>query len=184
MVKKIFIGIFILIAVMVGCLILTVLLVASASKPKGDREEILKSTEKKPKKALIVYQPAVSDITYKMAQKIAKGLNDGGYEVILNCPGEHLPNNTSGFSVVVFGSPSYGGKPLTVLTDYMSRINDFSSSRIVLFSTGANPKTTEIDLMESFLKDRKPVKKIKFPVGEGKENENTAYKLGVELSKE
>ncbi|MBZ4646014.1 MAG: flavodoxin [Clostridia bacterium] len=185
MIKKLLIGVAIVFGVLTTCMVLIVWMVASTNKPKGNREEILQSNQQLPKKALIVYQPAITDITSRMAHQIAKGLNDGGYEVTLNYPGEHLSTDISQYSLIVFGSPAYGGNPLSIVTDYMSRIKDFSSKRIVLYSTGANPDSLlELDNMEKFLNSTKAHKKIKFFVSANKENDKIAYDLGKELSKE
>ena len=77
------------------------------------------------------------------------------------------------------------GKPSTVVTDYISKIKDFSSKRIVLFSTGsAASNKDELETMEKSLNGIKAYKKIKFISGSKKESENIAYNLGKELSKE
>ena len=119
-----------------------------------------------------------------MAHQIAKGLNDGGYEVTLNYPGDHLSADVSSYSLLVFGSPVYSGQPSKALTDYMSKIKVSSSSRIVLYSTGGFKFYMELDTMEKSLKSMTAYKKIKFLTGAKKENDTIAFDLGKELSKE
>lgn len=182
MVKKILIGVVILVVV---AIISMVVVLGSVNKPKGSNEKVLKSKSTSQKKALIIYQPSVSDVTSVMANSIAKGLNDGGYEVTLNYPGENLSTDISKYSLVIFGSPTFAGKPLTIETDYMSKIKNFSSGKIVLFSTGADAsKEDELQIMEKSLNGTKAYKKVKFNSGSKKESENKAYNLGKELSKE
>ncbi len=172
-------GVFILIFVIAFASIFW--LVSSANKERGNNEEILKSSQSS-KKALVVYQPSVSGVSTKIAYQIAEGLNDGGYEVTLNYPGDHLSADITAYSIVVFGTPTFGAHPVTVLADYMKKVTDYSSSKVVLFSTGANPEGKELDEMEELL-NTSAYKKVKFKIGT-KENEAEAYDLGKALSKE
>jgi len=180
--KKVLLVVVGVIAVTVVTGIVGVNLLSSANKPKGNKEEILKSSKQSAQKALIVYQPSISSIMSKIVHQIAKGLNDGGYEVTLNYPGDHLTTDVSKYSVVVFGAPVYGGGPAAVLTDYMSKVKDYSSSKVVLLSTGSMDDDKELNQMEGFLNGAKANKKIKFKT-KNKEGENIAYNLGKELAK-
>ena len=151
---------------------------------KGSNEEILPSSQQSPKKGLIIYQPGISDNSSRIAHQIAKGLNDGGYEVTLNYPGDYLSADVSKYSLIVFGSPVYSGQPSKALTDYMSRIKVSSTGRIVLFSTGGFKFYMELDTMEKSINIAKAYKKIKFITSAKNENDTIAYDLGRELSKQ
>lgn len=182
MIKKILMGCVMLLIVSI---VVTVVLIGSVNNPKASKETILQSTKPVFKKALIIYQPSISDVTSVMANSLAKGLNDGGYEVTLNYPGKDVNSDISKYSLIVFGSPTFMGKPETIVTDYMSRIKEFSSKKVVLFSTGGDAKNKdELETMEKALNGIKADKKIKFISGSKKESENQAYSLGKELSKE
>jgi flavorubredoxin len=146
----------------------------------GDRHEVLKAATENPEKALVVYQPSVTSASSDVAHAIAKGLNDGGYEVTLNTPGKHLSADISSYSVVVFGSPNYGGSPGKPLLDYMMQIGDFNGKRILLFSTsGSADGRLEFDKLEALLQGMKPYKTIKLKASNTEENKETAYRLGV-----
>ena len=109
----------------------------------------LESKSKNPDKALVVYQPSITSASSDVAHSIAKGLNDADYEVTLNTPGKHLSSDISSYSVIVFGSPNYGGSPGEQLLIYMKRIEDFNDKRILLFSTsGSAEGRLEFDKME------------------------------------
>lgn len=182
MLKKILIGIVILLVVVMMTM---VMILKSVNKPKTVKVKVMQGKGESPKKALIVFQPSITNITSAMANSIAKGLNEEGYEVTINCPGNNLSSDISKYSVVVFGSPVYVGSPLTIVTDYMAKIKDFSSKKIVLFSTGGdNSKNGELDIMEKSLNGAKPYKKVKFISSNKIDSENKAYNLGKELSKE
>lgn len=89
---------------------------------KGSKVEVLSSSQPSPQKALIIYQPGISDISSRIAHQITKGLNDEGYEVTMNYPGDHLSADVSKYSLLVFGTPVYSEQPSKALIDYISRI--------------------------------------------------------------
>lgn len=182
MFKKILLGVVILIVVSIVAM---VVIFGSLNKPKGNNERILKSNKTSVKKALIIYQPSATNVTSLMADSIAKGLNDGGYEVTLNNPGNDISTDISKYSLVIFGSPTFAGQPLSIETDYISKIKDFSSAKVVLFVTGADiSKKDELNVMEKALNGTKSYKKVKFNSGTKEDSKNKAYNLGRELSKE
>lgn len=182
---RIFIGIVItIVAFIVLSQIMRLCFSLSLNTQKGSNVEVLSSSRQSPKKALIIYQPGISDISSKTAHQIARGLNDGGYEVTLNYPGNHLSADVTRYSLLIFGSPVYSGQPSKALTDYMSKIKVSPSCRIVLYSTGGFKFYMELDTMEKSLNRIKVYKKIKFITSTKKENDAIAYGLGKELSKE
>lgn len=182
MLKKILIGI--LIIILIGILSMVVLMKA-VNRQRASNEKLLQSKNTNPKKALIVFQPSLSNVTTVMANSIAKGLNDGGYEVTLNYPGSYLSTDVSKYSLVIFGSPVYVGKPLTIVTDFMSKIKSFSNTKVVVFSTGGTIKDKpELDIMEKSLNGISVYKKVKFNSSTKEASKNEAYDLGKELSKE
>jgi hypothetical protein len=150
---------------------------------RGNRAEVLSSSQKSPPKALIIYQPGITDSSSRIARQIARGLNDGGYQVTLNYPGDHLSADVSQYALLVFGSPVYSGQPSKALTDYMSRLKTSSFCRIVLYSTGGFKFYMELDAMEKSLNGITAIEKFKFITNENKENDTIAYNLGLELSK-
>jgi len=185
MIGKILMGFGMFMLVLVLCMIIMVLVISSTNKPKSSKEEILKSSQQSPKKALIIYQPSLSDISSRMAHQVAKGLQDGGYEVTLNYPGDHLSIDISKYNLIVFGSAVYAGQSSKALTDYMSKVKDYSSSRIVLYSTGSDPNNTiELSNMEKLIDGTSAYKKIKFLTSAKKENDKIAFDFGKELAKE
>ncbi len=149
---------------------------------KGCKEEILRGGRNAPVKALIVYQPGMTGFSGNIAHQIAAGLNDRGYEVTLNHPGNYLPSDVSQYALAVFCSPVYSGQPSRALTDFMSSIKTSPSCRIVLISTGGFKYYMELDAMEKSLRGKTAYKKVKFFTSESN-NDKTAYDLGLELSK-
>jgi flavodoxin len=182
--KRILAGLGIFIGVIILLAGTSFLVLSSANSSKGSHEEVLKSTQDSPKKALVVYQPSLSSFSGDMAHQIAKGLNDNGFEVTLNNPGDYMPSDLSQYDVVVFGSPVYAGKVSKALTDYMAKITALPSGKIVLYSTGGMlDNTIELDKMDELLNGTAAYNKIKFDANDKSGSAGLAYSLGVELSK-
>jgi flavorubredoxin len=186
--KNFLIGVGVVFGILFVFMLLTVGVVSAANKPKGDKEEVLPGKKGNSKKALIIYHPGISKFTTRMTHQLAKGLNEGGYEVTLNHPGDHLSTDLSGYTLVVFGSPTYAGQISSAMRKYMARacpqIANTLTMGIVLFSTGALDEIQEFDKLEEMLVGLNVVKKVKFLAGSKTENDKTAYDLGIELVKE
>jgi flavodoxin len=172
----VFIGI--IIFLIIGILIFAFFAKAN-SKNWGDNEKVLESDKVNAEKALVVYEPSRSKLTTKIAEKIAEGINDAGYEVTVNNPGKHMPVDISKYSVVVFGSPIYMGQTSSILSDYMKDIVDFSNTKILLFVTGKQINNGELDKMEAELGNAKAMK-VEFK--NGVEDESKAYELGKSVA--
>jgi flavodoxin len=136
-------------------------------------------------KALVVYQPSLSKASDQVAHAIAEGLNDSGYVVTLECPSPGLSMDISAYSILVFGSPVYGGQPATTLTDYMQRIPDFSQARVILFATGgAAAVGPEFDKMKEILGTSRAFAIIKYAASQKEAIQAGAYQVGVDAAGE
>ena len=175
--------------IMLFCMLVMVGIVTVVNRPRGDREEVLSGKGANPKKALIIYQPALTNVTRQAAKQLADGLNAGGYEVTLNHPGNHLTVDLSGYDLVVFGSPTYAGQLTKALTQYMARgcpqlaKEGAEGPRVVLFATGGVDERQEFDRLAELLSGGKVVREVKFLTGD-KEYAAKAYALGAELAQE
>lgn len=175
--------------VFLGLVILIILLILESiwftrtnSKYYGDNKKILKSEKANVKKVLLVYQPSRGKLTDKIAEQIAKGMNDAGCEVTVNNPGKHMPKDISQYSIVVFGSPIYMGQTSSILSDYMKSINNFNNCKILLFVTGAQFNNDELNKMEKQLGNKKASEKVKFK--NNKQDESRAYEIGKRIAGE
>lgn len=149
----------------------------------GDRTELMKSTAGSSEKVLVVYQPSISPASSDVAHAIAKGLNEAGMEVLLSNPGKHLTTDISPFSILVFGSPNYGGSVAEPLTEYVKKIDDFSGKTVLLYSTsGGVGIMPELEKLAGLLRDVKPYSMSKFQFQETEKNQAIAYQLGKEVA--
>lgn len=181
---KTFLIIVIILVVLVGIMFIAMKsLMSLTTRVCKCKEEILKTQADDAPKALVVYQPSVSNAMKEAVHSIARGLNESGYEVTLDCPGPQLSTDISQYAVVFFGSPIYGGQPVKTLTDYMQRIGDFAQKKVVLFATaGSVEPGTEFDLMKEILGETKPYTTMKFVVSQKVANSSEAYQLGVDVA--
>lgn len=152
----------------------------SNNQVKGDNEEILKSEQSNPKKALLVYQPSKTGAASEIAHQIAKGLNEKGYEVTMNYPGKNLSYDTSKYSLLVFGSPVYIGKVSSALTDYMKGIKDAGDKKVIIYTVGGSKETKELDILGEALYGSKQTIKEKFMTSD----KTKAYELGKKIAEE
>ncbi len=151
----------------------------------GDRTEVLKSTSAQTEKALVVYQPSLTEASHDVAYSIARGLNDSGYEVTITNPGKHLSTDISKYGIIVFGSPNYGGSVAEPLSEYIRRIDDFTGKRVILFSTsGGTDIMPELEKTAALLHGTKPYSMVKYPFTEGEKNKAAAYQTGVEAARQ
>ncbi len=143
--------------------------------------EMLETENEDSLKALVIYQPSITSASSDVAHAIAEGLNDSGYQVTLNTPGDHLSSDISEYSLVVFGSPNYGGSPAQALLSYLSRIEDFSETNIFLFSTsGSADGRLEFDKIEALLQGILPIQTIKLQASNRENIDELAYQFGVD----
>lgn len=156
--------------------------VKANNKDYGDHNQVLTSEKQNAKKALVVYQPSRGKTTNKIAESLAKGINQSGYEVTINYPGKHMSKDISQYSIVVFGSPVYIGKTSTTLSDYMKSIKISDSQKVLVFVTGGELSNGELDKVETQLGSRKATEKVGFKNGE--KDESKAYEVGKKIGAE
>lgn len=116
-------------------------------------------------KALVIYQPAWTDITKNAANALAKSLNDKDYDVTVNYPGSFLPHDVSNYAVLVFGTPIYNSKGSPLVVNYLKRLKGLSGKKVILFTTGSTTpmsKDRVYDGIENYLKVISDLQRIKF----------------------
>jgi flavodoxin len=139
----IFVGVIVVVAVIL--MILVKVMVGENNKDKGEYRKVLSAEVADAPKALVVYQPTVGDSGKTIAERIAAGLNENGYEVTLAYPSEKLSSDISAYDIVVLGSGVYAGKSSKALRDYVSSVDSFSGKTIFLYSVGSMETMEELD---------------------------------------
>jgi len=85
-------------------------------------------------RALVVYDPGLSGAPKQAAVKVADDLKAGGYIVDLAGVRSSTAQNTSGYDIVVVGTPLYGGKASGSITDYLKGIALEKNVRLGVFA--------------------------------------------------
>lgn len=172
-----------LILLMIIAIIYFVFISKSNDAYKGDYMSVLKKDDSSAPKALLVYQPSRGKASSKIANELAKGLNDAGYEVTITYPGKHLSSDITQYSVVAFGSPVYIGKPSAALTGSMKQISDYSDKTVIIYSVGQSPEAPELDVVKECLNGKEPDYTKKF-IAKDESKGQIAYDLGLKAGKE
>ena len=115
-------------------------------------------------RALVIYEPARTDVTKKAALDIARCLNDNGYNVTINYPGDYLTKDVSGYNVVAFGTPVYSDYGSPLITDYIKRVKGLDGKTVLLFTTGYNDTDKAYDGLDTYTEDAADVRRFKFVI--------------------
>jgi len=108
-------------------------------------------------KALVVY-----DSTYSNTEKIAKAIGAGltGDVKVLRAA-EANPTDFASFDLIVIGSPTYGGRPMPSVADFMNKITEsvIKGKKVAAFDTRIPTKIVKIfgfaaDRIAKNLKDK------------------------------
>lgn len=151
---------------MIGAISLFKWIDATNTKVHASKEIKLTSAASD-KKALIIYQPARTNITKDIAMAIGDTLNKSGYEVTINYPSEEISKDLSDYKVIVFGTPIYFDKYSVVLEKYMKSIKDYTGKKVMVFGTGGiKEKTKAISDLEAIVSSASKVKSLKLIKGE------------------
>ena len=149
------------IIMIIAMIILVVTVENALNVDKGNAVVILPGAYPDSKKAIIVFQPSFGGATGIIANEIGRGLNETGFEVMLNHPGEHLSNDLSDYDVIFFGSPVYAAQISDVLLDNMQRVTFSENAKVILFITGLRSEN-ELELMNDIPLNDVLYAKVKF----------------------
>ena len=183
--KKVLIGILIFIGVIVLIIALfaavLVFVVTRNNADRGEYAKVMAASAADAPKALVVYQPSPSSTGKKIAEKIAAGLSDSGYEVTLSYPSTKLSPDVSQYQIIICGSSVFAGQPSKALLNYVASVEDFAGKTLVLYSVGSAKLMPELDLISDQVKGTDSIEKYKF-LASDKDYGDKAYELGKKLS--
>lgn len=99
-------------------------------------------------KALMVYQPGLTDFQAKVTAGFGEGLAEAGWRVFTTTASDQAPSELAGYDVVVLGAPVYGGAPGKPLTRYIERVSDFADKPVIVLLTAGGDARPAIGLTE------------------------------------
>lgn len=183
--KKVLIGIGILFGIVVllfvGFIGTTAYLRSQNNSYKGDYIKTFNS-DTADKKALLVFQPSNNSTSADIAEQIALGLNNNGYQVTLTYPGKHISEDVKDYTLLVFGSPVFASSPSSAVTEYISGLKNSEGKKIAVYSVGSMDEMPELDELTKSLKSTSVIQKTKFKVND-KNVKAAALKFGQDLGK-
>lgn len=180
--KKILLSIVSVIVLLIASCITTIVIFKTGiDKSHPSSEIVTKAENSNGKEALIVYQNCRSNFPKEIASSIAAGLNNKGYTVTLNTAGDFLPKDVSKYDIIVLGSATLAGNVGKPLKKYAESIKNYSNSKIILYSTGADMNNMkELDQLSSLL-SKESAQKVKFDYSKKDNSKDKAVSLGKEI---
>jgi len=90
--------------------------------------------------ALIIYHPGFSSFTEDVIYALGDGLKENGWRVEITTASDQAPTDLAKYSLLVLGSPVYGGSPNASIKRHIERIDDLQGieSLLVVTSGGIN----------------------------------------------
>lgn len=102
-------------------------------------------------RALVVYQPGMSDFPERIVGSFVAGMTEAGWAVDRTTASSQAPTDLSGHDLLVLAGPIYAGKPAKPLGDYIVRLGPLAGRRVALILTGAGDTPEAIAATEAML---------------------------------
>ena len=94
--------------------------------------------------ALIIYHPGLSSFMKDVTYAFADGLVENGWRVEITTASSEAPIDLSDYSLLVLGSPVYGGNPSPSIKRHLERIGDLQGiDTVILVTSGGNSTADE-----------------------------------------
>ena len=86
-------------------------------------------------RAIVVYSPGISDFHSRMVDAFTSGLTESSWSVDTVTASSQATVNLSGYSLLVFGGPLYGGRPSKPIQGYMERLTSLKGLHVFILLT-------------------------------------------------
>jgi len=140
-------------------LIVVVLIVASVSvfvliKADSDfASEIKVLNPNGSASALIIYHPGFSSFPEDVINVLGDGLVENGWRVEITTASDRAPTDLAKYSLLVLGSPVYGGSPSASIKRHLERIEDLQEIETVLVVTSGGINEGAEAAMQQIVED-------------------------------
>ena len=104
---------------------------------------------------LVVYHPGISDFQTRVTNAFANGLVSNGYRVEVTTASGQAPTDLSKYSLLVLGSPTYGGSPSQPFSRYLSSLGDLKGKPTAVICTAAG--NSAVAIMKNAVEESKGV---------------------------
>jgi len=103
--------------------------------------------------ALIIYHPSFSSFTEDVIYTLGNGLKENGWRVEITTASDQAPTNLAKYSLLVLGSPVYGGSPSASIKRHIERIEDLQGIESVLVVTSGAINDGAEAVMQQIVED-------------------------------
>jgi hypothetical protein len=103
-------------------------------------------------RALVVYQPGLSDFQARVSRAFAGGLVLGGWRVELVTAAGGAPTDLTTYDLVALGGPTYWWAPARPLQRYIARLGDLHGKPSVALLTGAGATERSQRILEDLIR--------------------------------
>jgi flavorubredoxin len=103
--------------------------------------------------ALIIYHPGLSSFMEDISYAFADGLVANGWRVEVATASSQAPTDLTGYSLLVLGSPVYGGAPTVTIERHVERIGDLEGVDTVLLVTSGGSDGGAEDAMQQTVEE-------------------------------
>lgn len=105
-------------------------------------------------KAIIVYNPGWTGLTWKAVDALAALLAGRGYEVDVAGVSNGLAQDVSGYDLVIVGSPNYGERPTDRIGAFIENMHPRDGATIGVLCTSAGDTPKGADAMKARIQGR------------------------------
>lgn len=100
--------------------------------------------------AFVAYRPGVSTFQQDMTDAFIEGLVENDWKVKVTTISSQTPTDLSSYDLLVFGSPTYGGKPHDSVEEFFNRVNDLGQTNVAIVVTSGTTDTA-LTVMENLI---------------------------------
>ena len=130
--------------------------------------------------ALILYHDGFSSFTKDAIYALGDGLVDNGWRVEITTASDQAPTDLSKYSLLVLGSPVYGGSPSASIERHFDRIGDLWGIESVLVVTSGGINEGAEAAMQQIVEDNNGVVKTVLSLQTG-DSLDVAKEAGLQI---
>jgi hypothetical protein len=133
-------------------------------------------------KALLVYQPGLSNFPEQVTTAFAGGLAAAGWQVSSTTASAQASVPDGKYDLVVLGGPVYFGAPAKPLSRYVARVGDFHGKPVVILLTAAGDFATAVTATERIVTAAhgRPIRSLAFTTSRPNDEANRYTGSNVE----
>ncbi len=130
--------------------------------------------------ALVIYHPGFSSFTEDVIYALGDGLVENGWRVEITTASDQAPTDLAKYSLLILGSPVYGGSPSASIERHVDRIGNLEGIESVLVVTSGGINAGAEAVMQKIVEDHNGVVKTVLSLQTGN-SLDVANQVGKEI---